>query len=273
MMNGFRLIIKPDEEEAEAAEVYVEGRIGGHPRQFLLDTGAARTAVLRDDYTATFAAAGQSSSSGVFARSNDDLITVPDIEVGPIAKKQFTLTRTAGTGPPNRDLIGMDLLKEWRLHFRFDQSWVVVEPAGEADASYTFYDLFLDSKAHPYVDVRFPDGAARAVWDTGASITVVDMGFVQRHPACFKETGHSSGVDSTGATQETPMYVMAGVSIGGAAFPPHRVAGVDLSPVNATIDVPMDLILGYSTLSQTNWLMDFPRQRWAIAKGPVPPRG
>jgi hypothetical protein len=28
----------------------------------------------------------------------------------------------------------------------------------------------------------------------------------------------------------------------------------------------MDLILGYNTLRQANWLFDFPRRRWAISK-------
>jgi len=49
-------------------------------------------------------------------------------------------------------------------------------------------------------------------------------------------------------------------------FPPHRVAGVDLSHVNSTIEVRMDMILGYGTLRKANWLFDFPRKRWAITK-------
>jgi hypothetical protein len=36
--------------------------------------------------------------------------------------------------------------------------------------------------------------------------------------------------------------------------------------VNDSIEVPMDLILGYTTLSQANWLFDFPDKRWTISK-------
>jgi hypothetical protein len=53
-MSGFDLIIKPDEEDVEAAEVLVDGTIGGYEYRFLLDTGAARTSVTFDDYTSTF---------------------------------------------------------------------------------------------------------------------------------------------------------------------------------------------------------------------------
>jgi len=41
---------------------------------------------------------------------------------------------------------------------------------------------------------------------------------------------------------------------------------VDLSRANATLDLPMDLILGYTTLRQANWLFDFPAKRWAITR-------
>ena len=59
---------------------------------------------------------------------------------------------------------------------------------------------------------------------------------------------------------------MSPTLIGGCWFPPVRVAGVDLSQVNATVELPMDLILGYNVLSKASWLMDFPTRRWAISK-------
>jgi hypothetical protein len=36
--------------------------------------------------------------------------------------------------------------------------------------------------------------------------------------------------------------------------------------MNASIEIPMDLILGYSTLRKANWVFDFPRKQWAISK-------
>jgi hypothetical protein len=36
--------------------------------------------------------------------------------------------------------------------------------------------------------------------------------------------------------------------------------------VNATIDVPMDLILGCSTLRHADWWLDFRRMKWAILR-------
>ncbi len=264
-MGELILIIQPDADEVDAAEVLVDGRIGGRPYRFLLDTGAARTSVARDDYTFSYASSEQNASSGVFAPTRDDLITVPSIEVGPIRRKNFTLVRAANPHPGIRSLIGMDLLKDWCCDFRFDENRVLMD-ANPASGVEAWQDLLFDARFHPYVDVRFGTAAARAVWDTGASLTVVDTNLIEKHPALFQAAGHSTGTDATGSSAETPMFVMAEAVIGGQTFPPGRVAGVDLAQVNASLEIPMDLILGYSTIRQANWLFDFPRRKWTISK-------
>jgi gag-polyprotein putative aspartyl protease len=263
-MKEFKLVIKPDADDPEAADIFVDGSIGGKPYRFLLDTGAAKTSLAYDDYTATFDRVDQDRSSGVFAAATDDLVVVPALEIGPISGQNVTVARKSANNPDVRTLIGMDLLKNIRCHFCFDESRVLVD--GEIAPDSQLQTLFLDRRFHPYVDVHFGASKASAVWDTGAGITIVDMTFVSKHPALFQEVGQSSGTDSTGATMQTPMFIMAESVIGGQTFPPHKVAGVDLSQVNATLELPMDLILGYSTLSKAHWLFDFPDHQWAVLK-------
>jgi hypothetical protein len=266
MMSGFALIIQPDAEDDEAAEILVDGTIEGRGYRFLLDTGAARTSVQDDEYTSTFDTVEQNESAGVFEKSRSDVITVPSIALGPISKTSFTLVRMAQSRSGVRNLIGMDLLKDYCCHFLFDEQRVAIDPTDTSARDYTSHELLLGNRFHPYVDVRVGEANARTVWDTGAGITVVDLGFIQRHPTLFREVGKSQGTDSAGAQMETPMFIMARPLIGNHMFPPHKVAGVDLSHVNASTDIPMDMILGFSTLSKANWLFDFPRRRWAISK-------
>jgi hypothetical protein len=265
-MNSFAIIVVPDAEDSEAAEVYVEVLVGTVPYRFLLDTGAARTAIPLDEYTATFPHVGQSHSSGVFAAINDDLVIAPRITLGPIVKTDLTVSRQRDPQSGRSRLIGMDMLKDVCCHFCFDDARVYVEPSGQASSGDTAQPLTYDRRFHPYIAVQFPETTASAQWDTGAGITVVDLGFIARHPALFTEAGRSQGTDAGGFTMETPMFIMAAGTIGGQTFPPHKVAGVDLAPVHASTDLPMDLILGYSTYSQAHWRMDFPAGRWAITK-------
>jgi Aspartyl protease len=263
-MNGFDVIVQPDAEDADAAEVFVEGAIGGRPYRFLLDTGAARSCVQYDDYTATFVSVGSDTSSGVFAGGSRDLVTAPSLALGAISRSDFTLVRAEQGDAGRQNLLGMDLLKDLRCHFRFDERRIEVDGAEEDGVA--FETLFLDQRAHPYVPVKLGDVIANAVWDTGSGMTVVDTNFIARTPGFFPAAGQSTGTDSTGAQQETPMYLMAAATIGGYTFPTQRVAAVDLSQVNATLERPMDLIVGYNLYSQAHWLFDFPRRRWRITQ-------
>ncbi len=265
-MNGFDLTVVPDEEDEDAALVFVDGTVGDRPYRFLLDTGAARTCLEYDDYTATFASLESKTSSGVFAaESRGEIITIPRIELGPITKSDFPVARIAAISPVIRNLIGMDMLTDVACHLRFAESRVIVDPPVEPEVE-AMQTLFLDQTHHPYVEVRFGDAAAQAVWDTGAGITVAELNLIRKQPSFFRVSGQSRGTDSTGTTLETPMFEMSAATIGGKTFPAHTVAGVDLSGVNATIERPMDLILGFSTLSKANWWFDFPRRRWAVTE-------
>jgi len=143
------LIIKQDEDEAEAAEVFVDGTIGANEYRFLLDTGAARSGVMFDDYTSQLKSIERSRSSGLFATSSEDIVTVPSIRVGPISRRDFTLVRAANHFPGANNLIGMDLLKDWCCHFFFDENRVSVTTDEELRADLAFQELLLDSRFHP----------------------------------------------------------------------------------------------------------------------------
>ncbi len=271
-MDTLQLIILPDEVDSEAAEVLVDGSLEDHGYRFLLDTGAAQTRLQYDSYTGRFPGITQRDSSGVFAEGSFDLITVPHLRVGPIVRNDFTLVRAPVNAPGGRNLVGMDLLKDYRLRFLFDESRVVLDPLDPLDPLESddtpqrpqLLDLFLSATYHPYIPVQFEHGSASAVWDTGAGITVADTNFIQRYPMLFQEIGRSTGTDSTGTAMQTPLFEMTTSMIGGRRFPAQKVAGVDLSRINVTLDTPIDLILGYSTIHQANWIFDFPHKMWGI---------
>jgi hypothetical protein len=63
---------------------------------------------------------------------------------------------------------------------------------------------------------------------------------------------------------ETPLLRMAAPVIGGRRFRGHLVVAVDLSAANSTLRPPMDLIVGYPTIRQADWLFDFPARRWGF---------
>jgi hypothetical protein len=258
-MGQVPLIIEPDPDDPGFATVLVDVTIAGRPYRLVLDTGAARTLLDPDDYTRGLTPVGQDASSAAFGgRVTEPLVTVTDLAAGPLHVPSLDVTRS------DREVgsrLGMDVLGRYCCHFRFDAGYLDLEaPPGILAKN----DLETDRRGHVLVDVHWPGASGRACWDTGSSPTVVDRAFWLGHPGLFEQIGVTVGTDGQGARAETPLLLMAGPVIGQRAFGRHRAVAVDLSEMNRTLDHPMDLILGYPTIRQADWLFDFPARCWAV---------
>jgi gag-polyprotein putative aspartyl protease len=255
------LIIEAEPDDPDCATVLVDGTVAGRPYRFIVDTGAARTQLEADDYTCTLEAAPGETSSGTFASHSNPVVTVTDVVVGPLRAATLDVTRVSAAPPQTRNLLGMDVLRRYRCRFRLEAALLDVDTPTDYQAE---RDLRTDSRDHVYVDVHWPGVTAQACWDSGAGITIVNRDFWLAHLQLFEEAGMTTGTDVTGATLETPVVLMAECVIGGRPFGKHRAAVVDLSHANSTIELPMDMILGYPTLRQADWLFDFPASRWTV---------
>jgi hypothetical protein len=263
-LESLPLIILPDSNNPEAAEVLIDGKIGATSCRFLLDTGAAITCVDFDDYTSTFKRVGTKETAGAFSKSSLDLIIAPSISIGPFTEHILLVSRSKNGSKRQRNLIGMNFLKNLCIYFYFDSDRVEAGPLQQPKAGCGLRPLTLGRSSHPYLAVNFGGWAATAVWDTGAGMTVVDKGFVDNHPAFFRPSGISKGNDSAGAEEETPAYVMEGATIGGRRFDHIKVSAFDFSRVTTHADIPFEIILGYNLIKQANWCFDFPAKKWGF---------
>jgi len=256
------LIIVPDADDPDFAAVMVDATVAGHPYRLMLDTGAARTQLPADDYTSTLPIAGADTSSGSFGSAQTDaIVTITDLVVGPLRVPSLDVTRTErGIS----QVLGMDVLGRYCCHFQLEAAVMDVE----APDRFVFDNtLVIGPRGHVYVDACWPGVSARACWDTGAGATVVDRTFWLSHPDLFEQIGVTVGTDSGGGSARSPLLLMTGPVIGERTFSRHKAVAVDLSPVNRAVDIPMDMILGYPTIRQADWLFDFPARRWTLTGG------
>lgn len=262
------LLLHEEGHEEGGAEVLVEVEIEGRRYVCLLDTGAATTTLPWDVWTSRMPTVGARGARGALGAVSEDLVTVQSLRLGPITRTAFAVARRA-QHQAGRPLIGMDVLKDYCCRFLMDRRILVIE----RQPAVTEQDLMLDEGMHPYVPVTCGGTVVETVWDTGASLTVVDRGFIDAHPAAFRAAGESQGIDAGGNTATTPLFRMRGMACGGHMFPEHLVVGLDLAFVNKNLTHPMTMILGYSTLRSANWLFDFPSRRWDILSMISPTRG
>jgi hypothetical protein len=259
-MSEFQLNIKFDDESKETAEVWVDGKLNSNSTSFIFDTGCAHTSIPFNDFSSSLKSLGLRDSSGALGKATYELVSIDSLEIGPIQKTDWMVSR-ARPDELDRNLLGMDILKDYCLQFHFAQNKVKI--ISHVDETFK-EDLILDKGSIPYVEVTCGTTIARAVWDSGAGITLVDLEFLKQNSSLFKKLGSTTGTDSTGSTQETPLYEMQPVQIGGRLFPAHPVVAVNLSHINSQVEIPMDFILGYSTLSKASWVFDFPRRKWGF---------
>ncbi len=254
------MLVQADPDDPDCADVMVAATLAGHQRWFRLDTGAARTQVLADDELAELAPVRAESSAGAFGQAASfEIVTVRDLIIGDLVVPELDVSRVAPDSG-QQYLLGMDVLGRYCCRFRFGAGLLELRdsPAVEADL-----ELTVDDRGHAYVQLAWNGVTAGACVDSGGGITAVDRAFADRHAGLFTPAGSATGTDTTGAQFATPTFTMAGPTIGGVPFPPKRVLVLDLTPVNKDLEFPMDVILGAPTLSQANWLFDFPARRWA----------
>lgn len=243
------LSIEVDPRNPGEALPYVDAVVGGQPIRALLDTGAARTTVVPLAGSVIETRPGE--GTGVFGGEAEDrrvwrtTVELGDRRVGPIELD----TRPRNEG---RDLLGQDVLSHFRCEYRLAEAVLRLD----GPVPRTAESVYLDRGDHVYLTAKWDDASAAAVFDTGASLSVVDSAFVHRYPHLFIEHGESEGTDASGSTMETPLVEIAGPVILGHRFASTMAAVVDLGRVNASLDRPMDLILGWPVLQQANWFID-----------------
>ncbi|MEO6472468.1 MAG: retropepsin-like aspartic protease [Aeromicrobium sp.] len=262
-MTAIPLIIEADDDDPDCATVMVDGTIADRSYRFVVDTGAIRTHLVDDIFTKSLPRCGQHVSSGVFGPDSNSVATLPNLVVGSMVRDSIEAVIVDARQVGARNLLGMDVLQAHQCRFDFDSEQLVVD--GEQTHG-VMLPLQMDVGSHPYVEVRWRDVIAHAIWDSGAGITVVSQDFWLQHSEMFSAAATTLGTDATGRQVEVPTHMMAEVEIGGEVFVQHKVAVVDLSAANDDLDQPMDLLLGFTTLRQARWYFDFPRKAWSVTR-------
>jgi hypothetical protein len=246
-----QLEIVPDPDDDALALPFVEATMGGVVVRALLDSGATRSSVRRRP--GVIGSGRGAAGRGAFGASQlRDVVELP-VEFAGHDLGVMEVRVVPSDHPGHGDLLGQDVLSRYRCEYRLGEGILILD----GDAATPRQQVFLDQGSHVYAEAQWPSGeTAQGVLDTGASVTVVDSGFVGTHPDLFVPNGLSEGMDATGETVSTRMMTMAPMTLLGSPFGASAVAVVDLSVANADMERPMDLIVGWPILSQGTFYVD-----------------
>jgi len=249
--------VEPDADFDECALLCVDGTVSGTRHRFVLDSGSATTQIADPGTLISASVVGEDTTAGLFGRAAVELVALPDLTVPGLTAGPRTVhrLRTGGTGA--RSLLGLDVLGEHALLLDGPAVTLHATVAGGLDTS---LPLERGTRGHCHLPVALPGGrVVRALWDTGADITVVGRELVASHPELFTALGSASGTDALGTTVMTDVWRMAAYAIADVRFAGHVVAVADLPE-------PMEMALGHPTLRQAVWSMDLPSGRWGVTR-------
>lgn len=257
--------LRDDPDEPGAAELWVTAEVGGRCYDVVLDTGGARSTLPWDEFTAGFAPAylDDERGGGVFgpAALGTLRVVAPTIALGSIIAHDVVVD----LAPPDSavpSILGLDVLGGHCLELRPFDGTLGINSGTPADAE---RPLSHSSRSHPHIVVSWGAVEATALFDTGASVTVVDAGFADDHPGLFEPLRQSVSIDAAGSYAETSMAQMAACEIGGRRFAASLAVVVPIRGIQRPGDPGFDVILGVPVIRQANWIIDLSRGVWGFA--------
>ncbi len=255
--------------EPDDLQIHIEVGIGRETIRVMLDTGADDLVLPYTGETSRLPAiTGGDTRPGYGATGvpiSNDQVLVPRLALGSLTLVNVAAERTS-VDSLQTPLLGMDVLGRYRCHFRFTLGRLDI--GGKPQSLPAMLPLELMRSSRPMVPVTFGDLNVTAVWDTGASLSVLDAAFANDHPELIEITGNTYGSDASGVTFNAPVGRLDRCTIGGVDFEPSTCVVIDLGPINAMLDQPIHMALGTPIMTQADWLFDFPDRTWAITQLP-----
>jgi len=250
------LTIRADDDPGTAL-LYVTAAVDGVEHEFLLDTGASRSRLLRSAQTERWAVdAPDPESRGVFgSTATGPQARVPEIALGPIVAHDVVVD-VADDGPA---ILGLDVLAGHRIGVRLSARALQIDERAAIDR---WRPLRRSSRGHPLLEVMWDAATAVAVWDTGSSTTVIDADFARAFPGVFPVTGTTSGVDANGREGSAGTARVSPCRIGERGFAVSTAATVPLAGLAREGDPAFTMIIGYPLITQADWVFDLRARMW-----------
>jgi hypothetical protein len=256
--------LRDDPDEPGAAEAYVVATVAGREYPLILDTGGGRSTLPLDDLTSTFARVHVNDEPGRGAlgpaSADTGRVVVPSIALGPLEVRDLVVD-LAPDGSYAPTILGLDVLRGHRIEVRLADVMLGIDTDAHVDAE---RPLPLSSRSHPHVVVGWGDVEATALFDTGASVSVVDAAFAAEHPGLLEPLPPSTGIDAAGNRAELPMARMAACEVGGRRFDASLAVIVPIRGIQRAGDPDFDVALGVPVIRQANWIIDLARGVWGF---------
>ena len=247
---------------------------GGHETRCVMDSGNATTFIKNDAFSRRFDNEYGGQLTGASGRRVQTAVIYPGVlSAGSIdfgSPEIFRVPVRPGAGSPFVDgteaYLGIDVLYSKRsLELDFGSSPRLVADQPPSFSS-TENRLQRTPSGHLLVSVAVAGETVPALWDTGTSLTAVDIKYIRSRPGVFVPVGAVRTVDGASVVQKTEIYRVKDLVIGGYRFD-GDVIGMDLSHLSSILQRRgVSVILGGNFITKLNWYLDLRGKTWSVSR-------
>jgi predicted aspartyl protease len=233
----------------------VEVLVDGHPKVFLLDTGAVTSSIANDPHVDSYASFGGQESKGAAGIGKPgDRIQPDKILLGGHLFRKAQITRCSPS------LLGLDRLKE--VIFQVDLKAKKLNFLKQLPPENICYPLRRLSPGHMTIPLQLGTVTADALFDTGADTTVIDSQFVKDNMQLFKLLRSDEGTDALGNKIPSEVFLCESVQVGDLIMKEVEMAAFDFGGHLRKHMEGASIILGNNVISQAKWAFDLTLNHW-----------
>lgn len=249
------LVIRHTGPDAELADVVVD--VDGRARRFLLDTGEPESSIVDDASTATYPSLGPAATTGVSGKATPCQLVAPQtIELGTRVFHHRRIKRC------RQNLLGMDILGA--AVFQIDLRREKLNLLNRLPRNVPTHPIRRLATGHMTIPVRLATQRVYGLFDSGADTTVIDSRYVKQHPASFARVRAENGVDASGSTVASSIYVCKTLAVGPIHLENVKMAAFDFGPGLRQRAEGAPIILGNNVIARAVWTFDLASGRWTV---------
>lgn len=226
-----------------------------------VDTGAVVGSVKKNIFTSPYEIINKVSVSSVSGAENScDVTIVPLTFASEAHDKSLVMVCDQLKSTGVDVILGADVLLAKPIIFNFKNQNLEINAAPPAAGLSSFT---MDEVGHILLPLKISRQIeAKAMFDSGASVTLVDRAFVESHPESFTVVRDDTVTDTHGNTIGSKLVITSLVEVGEIRFVAEYMMAVDLSAAKALMGQDVNFILGHNLTKSGNWYFSKTDKLW-----------
>lgn len=231
--------------------------------QCAIDTGAPFSKV-KDEKFKTYPVLRHSRWQGASGSVvTSDVVLIRELAIG---NKTFAdwPAAIAGAKEPFVPSVGLDVFRDSDVVFDFQRN--VVEFHADFGAEGEGGRTLVVTGSVLTIPVQIGGDQVRAGWDTGTSLCVTTLDFIERNPTLFTFQADIQGGDASGSPISAKLYVLKELRLERFTWKDVKVVGLDLESNSVGPPGGPEFALGTNVMDGYRWRFNVNAGRWGVGK-------